>query len=107
MATEKQPKLSKRVKAVRSKVDRAKAYSVDEALKLVKTFATAKFNETVDCSVNLGIAPTALLVMELPRVPDARQHQPMADASNGVAVLCQPGDSPDRTRNKQEPIRVM
>jgi large subunit ribosomal protein L1 len=30
-------------------------YPVDEALKLVKEFATAKFNETVDCAVNLGI----------------------------------------------------
>jgi len=55
MATEKQPKLSKRVKAVRSKVDRSKAYSVDEALKLVKETATAKFNESIDVAVNLGV----------------------------------------------------
>src|SRR4051812_49199850 len=55
MATEKEPKLSKRAKAVRSKVDRAKAYSVDDALRLVKETATAKFNESVDVAVNLGI----------------------------------------------------
>jgi large subunit ribosomal protein L1 len=55
MATEKEPKLSKRVKAVRSKVDRTKAYSVDEALKLVKETATAKFNESIDVAVNLGV----------------------------------------------------
>jgi len=55
MATEKQPKLSKRVKAVRSKVDHNKAYSVDEALKLVKETATAKFNESIDVAVNLGV----------------------------------------------------
>ena len=55
MATEKQPKLSKRVKAVRGKVDHNKAYSVDEALKLVKETATAKFNESIDVAVNLGV----------------------------------------------------
>ena len=55
MATEKQPKLSKRVTAVRSKVDRSKAYSVEEALKLVKETATAKFNESIDVAVNLGV----------------------------------------------------
>ncbi len=55
MATEKIPKLSKRVAAVRTKVDRTKAYSVDEALKLVKETATAKFNESIDVAVNLGV----------------------------------------------------
>ena len=55
MAADKQPKLSKRVKAVRSKVDPAKSYSIDEALKLVKETATAKFNESIDVAVNLGV----------------------------------------------------
>jgi len=55
MAAEKEPKLSKRVKSVRSKVDRTKAYPVDEALKLVKDTATAKFNESIDVAVNLGV----------------------------------------------------
>ncbi len=43
------------MKTVRSKVDRAKAYPVDEALKLVKDTAIAKFDEAVDIAVNLGI----------------------------------------------------
>ena len=47
--------LSKRVRAVREKVDRSKAYSVDDALQLVKSTATAKFDESVDVAVNLGI----------------------------------------------------
>jgi large subunit ribosomal protein L1 len=47
--------LSKREKAWKSKLTPGKQYSVDEAFKLVKEFATAKFNETVDASVNLGI----------------------------------------------------
>jgi large subunit ribosomal protein L1 len=46
---------SKRYSAIRAKVDRARAYSVQEALKLVKDGATAKFNESVDVSMNLGI----------------------------------------------------
>jgi large subunit ribosomal protein L1 len=55
MAEQKQPKLSKRMKAVRSKVDHNKAYPVDEALKLVKETAVAKFDESVDVAVNLGV----------------------------------------------------
>jgi large subunit ribosomal protein L1 len=47
--------ISKRVVALRAKVDRTKAYSVDEALSLVKETATAKFDESVDAVVNLGI----------------------------------------------------
>ena len=46
---------SKRYNAIRAKVDRAKTYPVQEALKLVKEGATAKFNESVDVSINLGI----------------------------------------------------
>ena len=54
-AEQKQPKLSKRMKAIRAKVDHGKAYPVDEALKLVKETAAAKFDESVDIAVNLGI----------------------------------------------------
>ena len=43
------------MKAVRGKVDRSKAYPVDEALKLVKETAVAKFDESVDVAVNLGV----------------------------------------------------
>jgi large subunit ribosomal protein L1 len=46
---------TKREKAWKSKLAPGKQYPVDEALKLVKEFATAKFNETVDAAVNLGI----------------------------------------------------
>src|SRR5258705_12399717 len=45
----------KRTKTWKEKLPPGKAYAVDEALKLVKEFATAKFNESVDCAVNLGI----------------------------------------------------
>jgi large subunit ribosomal protein L1 len=55
MAEQKLPRLSKRMKVVRGKIDRSKAYAVDEALKLVKESAVAKFDESVDIAVNLGI----------------------------------------------------
>ena len=54
-AQQKLPKLSKRMQAVRAKVEHNKAYSVDDALKLVKETAVAKFDESVDVAVNLGV----------------------------------------------------
>jgi large subunit ribosomal protein L1 len=47
--------LTKKEKAWKSKLTPGKQYPVDDALKLVKEFATSKFNESVDASVNLGI----------------------------------------------------
>lgn len=49
--------LSKRKKAARDKVDSQKVYEIDEALGLVKDLATAKFPESIDVSVNLGVDP--------------------------------------------------
>src|SRR5258708_7517403 len=46
---------SKRVKQINSLVDRTKAYELKTALDLVKKTATAKFDESVDVAVNLGI----------------------------------------------------
>lgn len=46
---------SKRYQAIAVKADRTKAYQLDEALNLVKAAATAKFNESIDVAVNLGI----------------------------------------------------
>jgi large subunit ribosomal protein L1 len=47
--------ISKRRKAFANKVDRAKSYPALDAMKLVKETATAKFDESVDVAVNLGI----------------------------------------------------
>ena len=47
--------LAKRVKAWKDKLQPGKQYGVDDAFKLVKEFAKAKFNESVDAAVNLGI----------------------------------------------------
>ena len=54
-AEQKGPRLSKRMKTVRAKVDHGKFYTVDDALALVKETAVAKFDESVDVAVNLGI----------------------------------------------------
>ena len=48
-------KLSKRMQAIRAVVETNKLYAIDEALSLVKANATAKFDESIDVSFNLGI----------------------------------------------------
>ncbi len=48
-------KLTKRNKTIRANVTRGKLYPVDEALSLVRDGATAKFRESVDVAINLGI----------------------------------------------------
>ena len=50
-------KLGKRLKAARQGVDREKFYPIDEAIKLVKGRAKAKFDETVEVAMNLGVDP--------------------------------------------------
>jgi len=49
--------MGKRLKAATATIDRTKAYPLDEAIKLVKQNARAKFDETVEMSMNLGIDP--------------------------------------------------
>ncbi|HLF14003.1 MAG TPA: 50S ribosomal protein L1, partial [Bacteroidota bacterium] len=48
---------SKRYRAVDPKIDRTKTYTVEEAVALVKETATAKFRESVDIAVRLGVDP--------------------------------------------------
>ena len=48
-------KLTKRMRAIREKVDATKDYEIQEAIGLLKEFATAKFSESLDVAVNLGI----------------------------------------------------
>ena len=50
-------KLSKKPKAQEGTVDRNRFYAVDEALAIVKANATAKFDETVEIALNLGVDP--------------------------------------------------
>ena len=47
----------KRIKAAREGIDAAKLYPLDEAVKLVKSRAGAKFDETVEVALNLGVDP--------------------------------------------------
>src|SRR3954463_7732183 len=48
---------NKRLTAARAQVDRSKAYPLSDALKLIKSLSKAKFDETVELSMNLGIDP--------------------------------------------------
>ncbi len=49
--------VGKRIKAAREGIDQAKLYPLDEAIALVKSRANAKFDETVEVSLNLGVDP--------------------------------------------------
>lgn len=49
--------MSKRRRAIGEKVDRDRLYEAGEALRLVKETASAKFDETVEVAVNLGVDP--------------------------------------------------
>ena len=55
MATDNKSKLTKREKALVGKIDTTKLYPLEGALALVKECATAKFDESIDVSVQLGI----------------------------------------------------
>lgn len=50
-------KLSKKKKLLNEKLQAGKAYSIDEAVSLLSEFASAKFKESIDVSVNLGVDP--------------------------------------------------
>ena len=50
-------KLGKRAAAARENVDRDAVYSIDQAAALVKSNATAKFDETIELCMNLGVDP--------------------------------------------------
>lgn len=50
-------KVAKRIKAIREKVDKAKEYSLEDAVKLLKETSKVKFNESLDCAIRLGVDP--------------------------------------------------
>ncbi len=50
-------KIGKRTKAARANIDRNRLYGLDEAVKLAKDNAGAKFDETIEVSMNLGVDP--------------------------------------------------
>ncbi|MFD1704866.1 50S ribosomal protein L1 [Methylopila henanensis] len=50
-------KLAKRIAKVREGIDREKLYGLDEAISLVKERAVAKFDETIEVAINLGVDP--------------------------------------------------
>ncbi len=50
-------RLSKRMKNIVEKVDPVRQYAINDALALLKELSTVKFDESVDCSINLGVDP--------------------------------------------------
>lgn len=86
-------KLSKRVRAFREKVDANQSYPLDEAVALIKEFGTAKFNETVEVAVDLGV--DARKSDQGVRGATTLPHGTGADVR--VAVFAQ-GDSADKAK---------
>ena len=62
----------KRVKSAREGIEPLKLYPLDEAVKLVKSRAGAKFDETVEVAMNLGVDPAS-------RRPDGPRRLPVAE----------------------------
>jgi large subunit ribosomal protein L1 len=50
-------KHGKRLRSASELIDRNRAYAIEEAVALIKRAATAKFDETVECALNLGVDP--------------------------------------------------
>jgi large subunit ribosomal protein L1 len=50
-------KITKKAKALAATIDKEKLHGVDDALALIKTHATAKFDESVEIAINLGVDP--------------------------------------------------
>ena len=86
-------KLSKRLRAYREKVQPGKAYPLDEAVALLKELATARFNETVEVAVNLGV--DARKSDQAVRGATTLPHGTGSDVR--VAVFAQ-GDAADQVR---------
>ncbi|CAO5676756.1 MAG: 50S ribosomal protein L1 [Holosporales bacterium] len=47
--------IAKRIKKIKAVVDASKVYSLEEAVKLIRSHATAKFNETIEVAINLNV----------------------------------------------------
>ena len=69
-------KLGKRTTAARAKVDPTKVYKVTDAVKIVKGNAKAKFDETIEIAVNLGVDPEAGGPERPRRREPAGRHRP-------------------------------
>jgi len=50
-------KLSKRLRAIQEKIDKSKAYPIDEAVNLLTELSSVKFKESIDVTINLGVDP--------------------------------------------------
>ena len=79
-------KLTKKQKALEGKVDALKLHAVDEAIKTVRELATAKFDETLEIAMNLGVDPRhadqmVRGVVTLPPAPARMSRSPCSRAA--------------------------
>ena len=78
-------KLTKKQKALQGKVDSLKLYPLGDALGIIKEAATAKFDESIDVAVQLGIDPEEVRPGGAWRRRDAQRHR----QDQRVAVFAQ------------------
>ena len=50
-------RLSKRLRAIKEKIEAGKFYPIDEAVTLLNELSSVKFTESIDISINLGVDP--------------------------------------------------
>ena len=88
-------KMTKAQKAVADRVQRGKAYGADEALTLVKDLAHAKFVESVDVAINLGIdaSKSDQQVRGSTVVPNGMTYPPKSLTTCGRSVARRPRGS--------------
>ena len=77
----------KRYQGMAGKRERQTFYSLDDALQMVKDTASAKFDETVDVAINLGVWLNKYLMVVPVFSPDARPLDHLTDAGLSVALL--------------------
>ena len=89
----------KRYKSASETVDRDKTYPLEEAVKIVKANAKAKFDETIEVAMNLGVDPrhadqAVRGMIELPNGTAEERQQQQRVKSIATSWTLQPGDVP-------------
>ena len=90
---------NKRLKAAYAAVDPAKAYTLPDAIKLIKSVSKAKFDETIEMSMNLGIDPRAYMRDTLRCILDGEKNlEALLPESYASRALPEKAEGPTTSR---------
>ena len=76
----------KRMKTAREGIDTMNMYPVEDAVKMVKERAKAKFDETIEIAINLNVDPRHCASRSLPRAKRRRRLRPRAPTSSARKI---------------------